>query len=56
MNHSALAKLRSGLMRLRGGLRQLLHGQTSGATFIEYLLICGIVALGAIVGYRRLRA
>ena len=34
----------------------LLYRNTAGATFIEYLLICGIVALGAIVGYQRLRA
>jgi Flp pilus assembly pilin Flp len=56
MNRDEKLVYRSTLERLRLGLRRLLRGQTSGATFIEYLLICGIVALGAIIGFRRLRA
>lgn len=56
MNRRNTAAELSLLYRLRWELRQLFRGRQSGASFIEYLLIAGIIALGAIVSFRRLRA
>lgn len=44
------------LLRFLGALRRPFVGHASGATFIEYLVICGLVALGAIQAFKRFGA
>jgi Flp pilus assembly pilin Flp len=41
--------------RFWGAFLRLMRGNSSGATFIEYLMVAGLLALGAIAGFKQLQ-
>lgn len=55
MSHPARSRSLVGLggvLRLLSALRRPFRGQASGAAFIEYLLVCGTIALCAILAFK----